>query len=97
MKQPDLRSFKQNPELKRQASEAANPETMAILQNTFLQYQGKSETELIDELMNKARIQRQKGMLSNNQLQTLANLLSPMLTGEQLERMRSLIEELMQE
>ena len=74
MKRPDLRSMKQNPELMRQASEAANPETMAILQNTFMQYQGKSETELIDELMRKASIQRQKGMLNNAQLATPSNL-----------------------
>ncbi|HOF93933.1 MAG TPA: hypothetical protein PKX46_04360 [Clostridia bacterium] len=97
MKRPDLRSMKQNPELMRQASEAANPETMAVLQNTFMQYQGKSETELIDELMRKASIQRQKGMLNNAQLETLSNMLGPMLTREQQQRMYALIDELKKE
>ncbi|MFZ5974449.1 MAG: hypothetical protein ACOYU3_03440 [Bacillota bacterium] len=100
----DLRSFKPrrdqiNPELKKQAEKmGANNEQVEQAQRLseqMNQYQGKSEQELMQELLRKTKDQKQKGQLDEAAIKKMRDAISPMLNEEQRKKLLSLIEMIM--
>ena len=58
------------------------------------QYAGKSQSELMEELMRTAALEKQKGTLTPAMLEQFYNSIGPMLTPEQRERMVALINQI---
>ncbi len=87
MKQKDLRSLKQNPELSRQM-ENMDPASIEQVQRVVEQYQDKSEGELYEELRKKA------GNVSQQRMNAMAEKLVPLLDPTQQERLRAIITDL---
>ena len=86
MRQKDLRSLKQNPELARQI-EGMDPASVEQMQRVVEQYQGKSEGELYDELRQKVNT----GNVNLQRMNAMAEKLVPLLDPSQQERLRAII------
>lgn len=89
MKQKDLRSLKQNPELARQMESIA-PDSVEQMQHVVEQYQDKSEGELYDELRRNVNA----GNVSQQRINAMAEMLVPLLDPAQQQRLHAIISDL---
>ncbi len=89
MRQKDLRTLKQNPELARQM-ESIDQASVEQMQRVVEQYQDKSEGELYDELRRKVNA----GNVNHQRMNAMAEKLVPLLDPSQQERLRAMINDL---
>lgn len=94
MRGPDLRSIKQDTAKLRQAAANVDPQTLNQVQQAVQKYQGKDETELVNELSALALQARQSGSLDNARIDNIAEALGPMLNSSQQATMQKLIQQL---
>ena len=73
-----------------QMAKNVSPDQMSEVQNLVDRYSGKSESELMNEL----RYARQSGAIDPNELASVAQRLSPMLTPDQQQRLFSVMQQL---
>lgn len=90
----DLRSMAGDPEKNAGTQSQPSANDMQFLQNAAAMYQGKSQSELMEELMQQAAKEREKGTLSPAMLDQVMNSVGPMLTPEQRIRMAQLIDQI---
>lgn len=89
MRQKDLRSLKQNPELARQM-ESMDPASVEQMQRVVEQYQDKNEGELYDELRRKVHA----GNVNQHRLNAMAEKLVPLLDPAQQQRLQAIINDI---
>lgn len=65
---------------------------MGFDEDTLKKYAGKSEDELIGELLSSVREQKNNGTFEPERLKTLIAAVSPSLTGEQRKRLNDLMQ-----
>lgn len=95
MKKVDLRSMK-NPS-RQQLDELAknvDPNTLRQVQDAVTQYQGKSESDLVEELTRLAVTERAAGKLNNERLEEISRMVAPMLEPSQQQRMKEIMQHL---
>lgn len=97
MKGRDLKSLKQHPEQLKQMASEIDPNILQMVQKAVTQYQGKDEGQLMEELARLAAQERARGNLSNERLESIANLIAPMLAPEQQQAMMKIKEQLKEE
>ncbi|NLZ25429.1 MAG: hypothetical protein GX891_03110 [Clostridiales bacterium] len=90
----DFRSFSQNREKATAAGANCKSEEEAkrTMEEKLKQYSGKSESELMSELMRTANKMKAEGKFDAAELENLYQRASGLLTSEQLKRLRSLID-----
>ncbi len=100
----DIRSFKSAKEslanekaaqMLDQFDENTKREAKAI-EKSLRQHEGKSQPELMRELMKLADTERKKGALTDEKLDAFARGVSPMLTEEQRTRLSGILQQLKQ-
>lgn len=79
-----------NNDVMNQAIPNVDPNQMNDIQNLMDQYGGKSESELMSELLHA----RQSGAIDPNDLANVAQRLAPMLTPEQQQRLLYVMQQL---
>ena len=84
---PNYESMAQN------AMNSADPEQLKSMEDAMNYYGGKSEGELMEELMRG----KSSGMIDEAKLNDVAARIAPMLTPEQLSRLSAVMERLRQE
>ncbi len=98
----DIRSFKKEKEsltqekaaeILDQFDENTKREAKAI-ESSLRQYEGKTQSELMGELMKLADEERKKGALDDEKLDAFARGVAPMLTEEQRKSLAGLIKQL---
>ncbi len=98
----DIRSFKSAKEsltqekaveILDQFDEKTKREAKAI-EKSLHKYEGKTQSELMDELMKLAEEERKKGTLDDKKLDAFARSVSPMLTQEQRRRLSGILKQL---
>lgn len=57
-------------------------------------YQREGESQLVQDILNNVLEQKAKGQLSNDQLRAFAKRITPLLNGEQRQRLNDLVEQL---
>lgn len=84
--QPNYENMAQN------AMNSADPEQLKSMEDAMNYYGGKSEGELMEELMRG----KSSGMIDEAELNDVAARIAPMLTPEQLSRLSAVMERLRQ-
>lgn len=90
----DLRGMAIDPDKKSGSQSQPNSNDMKYVQEVAARYQGKSQSELLEELMQQAAKEKEKGTLSPAMLDQFMNSVGPMLTAEQRIRMAQLIDQI---
>lgn len=80
-----------NMEDMKNAAQNIDPAIMNNVQDALNKYGGKSESELMGELMNA----KQSGLIDPKELSGVAERIAPMLTEEQRQRLNSVLSQLM--
>ena len=91
----DLRGYgrrEQRPNYESMAQNSADPEQLKSMEDAMNYYGGKSEGELMEELMRG----KSSGMIDEAKLNDVAARIAPMLTPEQLSRLSAVMERLRQ-
>lgn len=94
MNKPDLKSLKNNPEQLQKAVEGVDPAAMRQVQQAVQRYEGKDEESLMEELAGVAAQERLRGNLSDERMDSIVNMIAPMLSAEQQQKMRAITEQL---
>ena len=84
----DLKSFQNSRPENRTNAETKKDD----LRKTAEEYAQKSDADLLTEIMNVASKGKKDGTLSDEELRSFAQNVAPMLTGEQRERLQSVLE-----
>ncbi len=74
--------------------ERLDKNTERLLKNFVKDYEGKSQQQIIDEIIKVAQKNRREGKLSNADLDNFYNMLYPMLNGSQKEQLTQIIDSL---
>ena len=69
-----------------------SPPNQEDLRKTAEKYQGKSDSEILGEILSMARKGKADGSLSDEALQTFVDRITPMLGAEQQARLKQAIE-----
>ena len=85
----DFKSFNKN---RRDTSAQTNETNNEDIRKKAESYVGKSDAELIGEIMKTARQGKADGSIDNDQLQRFAESVAPMLNQEQKERLNTVLE-----
>ena len=83
----DFNTFRNNRN-KQSSEQEANKEE---LRKAAERYSGKSDEELLGEIVNAAKKERQDGSFSDEKINDFVNAVSPMLNAEQRERLNKAI------
>lgn len=84
----DFRSYKN--EKKEPKTESANINREDVLK-TAESYKDKSETELLNDILKLAKEQKSNGALSDENLKSFSDSVSPMLNEEQRKRLETVL------
>lgn len=69
-------------------------QAMDMLKNFASKYEGASENDLISAIIKEAENGKKKGTLSNKDIDNFANMLSPMLNGNQKKQLDMIIKKI---
>lgn len=78
----------------KQKMQNLTPESQKVLNDFLSSYSGKSEDELISEIIKTAVKNKKEGKLTNADIDDFYNLLKPMLKKEQIEKLERVIKTL---
>ncbi len=68
-----------------------SPESKKVLDDFLKNYNGKSESELIDEIIKTAVKSKKEGKLSDSDIDNFYKMLYPMLSGEQVKKLDEVV------
>ncbi len=90
---PQLRA-QAEPTAEQALNDPEKSEDLGRLQSVLGQYEGKSENELMSELANMTRKNKEEGKLDNNRLMEMSQKIAPMLDDTQRDKMQTILEQL---
>ena len=70
----------------------SNESAFELLKRVASKYEGASESDLITAILSEAKKSRERGNLSNAEIDNFANTISPMLNDKQRKRLFAVIE-----
>ncbi len=68
-----------------------SPESKKVLDDFLKNYNGKSESDLIDEIIKTAVKSKKEGKLTDSDIDNFYKMLYPMLSGEQVKKLDEVV------
>ena len=72
-----------------------NESAFELLKRVASQYEGASQEELIMAILNEAKLAKERGTLSANEIQNFVSTVSPMLSSSQRKQLDGIIEKIL--
>lgn len=76
-------------------SEQEVQEKLNTMKDLAAKYQREGEGQLVNDILNNVLEQKARGQLTNDQLKMFAKRVSPLLNGDQRQRLNALLEQLL--
>ncbi len=83
-----------NTQQSQQQGQQPYEERLEQMKKLAQKYQREGESQLVQDILNNVLEQKAKGQLSNDQLRAFAKRITPLLNGEQRQRLNDLVEQL---
>ncbi len=90
-------SQKENDQSKQTNNLNMNESAFELLKRVASQYEGASQEDLITAIMSEAKIAKERGTLSVNEIQNFVLAVSPMLSSAQRKQLDNIVEKILKD
>ena len=85
---------KTNTQTNQTSHDGMNESAFELLKRVASQYEGASQEQLIGAIMNEAKLAKQRGTLSSQEIQNFVLTISPMLSSAQRKQLEKIVEQI---